>query len=317
MRQARALFWLMSFVALTSVLGCATTISAPPDDAAGNNHPLLIQGYILGGPIAPASPVPGQAGSGGFTKLRYPVALAANGPDLYVADIGQRLLLRIDTVSQGVTRLRSLPALPGVRLKTDRDGSVYVVRPDSPEVERLARDGTQLGVFGARFEVLRPADVVIGPGGKLWIANTAGGVFAFHPSGRVAEPLVGRGDGFGDDVSAATLLAAGRDMVVGFDPRCRCVVEFDARGIPRGRFAEDMLLDPIDIAIDVYDRVWILDRGDRTLKVFEQWRLVGAVSAAQLGLTDISGMALDVFRAYVSDGPGGKIGIFAIAPPTR
>lgn len=314
--------WRQFLVALCTVVTiCAEAApSARTDDpaVAGAGSLLAPQGYIAGGFSAPAATVPGRPPTGGYIKLAYPSALAANGPDLYVADSGQRTLLRIDTVSQSVAHLRELPPFAGVRLKTGPDGSVYVLRPDRGEVERLARDGRRLAIFVAKFEILQPADLIVEPTlNRVWISDAAGGVFAFHPSGRMSEPLAGRGDGFGDDVSAATLLSAGRNHVVGIDPRCRCIIEFDQDGAVTGRFGDDELAIPVDLAVDMHDRVWVLDHGDRRLKVFADGRIVGSIPAAQLGLSDLTAISIDRFRAYVADGPGGRIGIFAVLPPSR
>lgn len=306
----------MLSVAALLQTGLATASDTTPPDAA--DRLLVPQAYLAGGFSAPVSMRPGRAPSGEYIKLIFPSALAANGPDLYVADFGQRMLLRIDTVSQAVTRLRELPPLPGVRLKTATDGSVYVLRPDRGEVERLARDGHRLASFASEFEILRPSDLVVEPMlNQIWIADAAGGVFAFHPSGRMSHPLAGRGDGFGEEFSGATLLAAGRERVIGFDPRCRCILEFDREGATIGSFAHQELLDPTDLAIDAHDRSWVLDRGDRTLKVFDGGRFVASIPAAQLGLSGLTAIAIDVYRAYIADGPGGRIGIFAILPPSR
>jgi hypothetical protein len=313
--RRRLLAALLSFAALLQT-GSATASDAAPPDAP--DRLLVPQGYLVGGFSAAVSMRPGRAPSGEYIKLIFPSALAASGPDLYVADFGQRMLLRIDTVSQALTRLREIPPLPGVRLETGADGSVYVLRPDRGEVERLARDGRRLGSFASEFEILRPSDLVVEPMlNQVWIADSAGGVFAFHPSGRMSHPLVGRGDGFGEEFSGATLLAAGRARVIGFDPRCRCVLEFDREGATIGSFAHNELLDPTDLAIDAHDRSWVLDRGDRTLKVFDGGRLVASIPAAQLGLSGLTAMTIDVYRVYIADGPGGRIGIFAILPPSR
>ena len=277
---------------------------------------LAPQGVIVGGFAAPAAMKPGRPARGGYVKLIFPSSVAAVHTDLFVADSGQGLLLRIDTMSRSIAKLAALPTLPDVRLKAAPDGTVYVLRPDRRDVVRLTRDGRELGSFGSDFEILRPSDLVVEPTlNRVWVADAAGGVFAFHPSGRMSEPLAGRGDGFASDESGATLLAAGRLGVVGIDPRCRCVIVFDRNGAVAGRFGEGELINPSAIALDDHDRVWVIDRGDRRLKVFDGVRLAFAISAPRLGLVDFSAIAIDAHRAYVADGPGGKIGVFSVLAP--
>lgn len=290
------------------------------DAATSERAPSLLSTYrmIVGGFSAPASPVPGRAPSGPYLKLLHPSALAANGPDLYVVDSGQRLLLRIDTVTQSITPLQAISPLPGVRIKADIDGSVYVLHPDRGEVTRLTRDGRPIVTFSAKYEVLQPADIVIEPTlNRAWISDAAGGVFAFHPSGRKSEPLVGRGDGFPDEFAGATLLAANRTRVAGIDPRCRCILDFDREGSVIGKYGEGELLNPADIAIDAHDRTWVVDRGDRSLKIFDHGELLATLKPAQLGLVDITAISIDIFVAYIADAPSGRIGVFGITPPSR
>ncbi|NMG75740.1 hypothetical protein GPA25_13315 [Aromatoleum diolicum] len=314
--------WRRLLTALCAVVTLCAEAAPPLQNrdaaASGAGNLLAPNGYIVGGFSSPAAIEPGRPPTGPYIKLAYPSALAAHGPDLYVADSGQRTLLRIDTVSQSVTQLRELPPFAGVRLKTGPDGSVYVLRPDRGEVERLARDGRRLATFASKYEILQPADLIVEPTlNRVWISDAAGGVFAFHPSGRMSEPLAGRGDGFGDDLSAATLLAAGPNNIYGIDPRCRCVIEFDEDGAVIGRFGEGGLATPVDLAVDTYGRAWVLDRGDHRLKVFANGQIVGAIPATQLGLSNLTAISIDRFLAYVADGPGGRIGIFAILPPSR
>ncbi|WP_332672800.1 hypothetical protein [Aromatoleum sp.] len=289
--------------------------SAPPAGDVATDL-LAPQGVISGGFSVPAVRAPGQPPSGQYVKLVYPSSLSATGPDLYVADSGLARLLRVDTITQSVAQLAPLPALPGVRVKSGPDGSVYILRPDLGEVDRLSREGRRLASFSSTFEILQPSDLVIEPTlNQIWIADAAGGVFAFHPSGRMSQPIAGSRDGFATEESGATLLAASPQRVVGIDPRCRCVIEFDRDGIVMARFGEGEIVNPQGIALDGYDRVWIVDRGDQRLKVFDGDVLVFAIPASRLGLTDVTAIAIDHPRAYVADGPGGRIGVFAILPP--
>jgi hypothetical protein len=308
-------------ILLRSAIGIALTcaISLAQAIGPGRDSPqdlLVQQGVIAGGQAALPSAAPGQVGSGPYIKLIYPSAIAANGPNLYVADSAQGVLLRIDTFSQSFARLLALPPAPGVRLKTGPDGSVYILRFDRAEVDRFSREGYRLASFSAMFDVLRPADLVVDPRlNQVWISDGAGGVFAFHPSGRKSHSLAGRGDGFAEPGTGATLLAAGGSRVVGIDPGCRCVLEFDSDGTIVDRFGAGELINPSGLALDSHGRTWIIDRGDRRLKVFDSHHLIFAIPAARLGLTEISAISIDHYRVFIADAPGGKIGVYGVLPP--
>lgn len=303
---------------IAAILLGATAVLADAAPPAGDVATDLLapQGVISGGFSAPAIRGAGQPPSGQYVKLVYPSSLSATGPDLYVADSGLARLLRIDTITQSVAQLAPLPALPGVRVKSGPDGTVYILRPDRGAVDRLSREGRPLASFSSTFEILQPSDLVIEPTlNQIWIADAAGGVFAFHPSGRMSQPIAGSREGFATEEAGATLLAASPQRVVGIDPRCRCVIEFDRDGLVMARFGEGEIVNPQGIALDGHDRVWIVDRGDQRLKVFDGDLLAFAIPASRLGLTDVTAIAIDHQRAYVADGPGGRIGVFAILPP--
>jgi hypothetical protein len=305
--------------ALAALLAAAALLARAAEPVADLPADLLApQWVIAGGFSVPAAQGAGGAPTGPYVKLVYPSSLSATGPDLYVADSGLGRLLRFDTITQSVAQLAPLPALPGVRVKSGPDGSVYILRPDRGDIARLSREGRRLASFSSTFDILQPSDLVIEPTlNRIWIADAAGGVFAFHPSGRMSQPIAGSREGFATEQSGATLLAAGRDHVAGIDPRCRCVIEFDRDGVVLGRFGEGQMINPQGIAVDEHDRVWIIDRGDQRLKVLEGDRLAFAIPASALGLTDITAISIDHHRAYIADGPGGKIGVFAVLPPSR
>lgn len=303
------------FFALAVVV--ATSGAAAADSPPLDPRPFLTpQESILGGFGAPPSPLPIRTPTGSYLKLLHPSAVAANGPDLYVADSGRRLLLRIDTVTKAITPLREITAAPGIRLETDRDGSVYLLQPNQASVERISRDGRRISQFSSEFEILQPADIAVERSlGRLWMSDRAGGVFAFHPSGRMEQSLLARNDGFPDEFAGATLLAADRLGIVGIDPRCRCLVAFGPDGAYSGHFGDGELIDPVDLATDTHGRVWVIDRGDRLLKIFVGRQRVGAIQAASLGLVEMTALTIDGFQAYISDAQGGKIAVFAVVPP--
>ena len=321
-RGLRAALLAAAAAALVAACGGVPVAGAPAAGALPADL-LVQQGVIVGGfamvpRTAPgAAPVPSaQVPRGQFIKLIHPSSVTATGPYLYVADSGAGALLRIDPITQAVARLAQLPILPGVRIKSGPDGTVYVLRPDRGEVSRFSPDGQRLGDFAAPFDILRPSDLVVEPTlNRVWIADSAGGVFAFHPSGRMSEPMAGRGDGFALPGTGATILAAGERAVVGIDPGCRCVLGFDADGRIRERFGEGELVNPDGLALDHYGRTWVIDRGDGRLKIFQGTALVHTLAAPQLGLVQFTAIAIYRQRVYIADGAGGKIGTYALLPP--
>lgn len=292
---------------------CSATVAAAADSEA---HDLLVQRLIIPGgisqpaerhPMMPTAPMTGAR----YIKLVYPSAIAAHGPDLFVADSGLASLLRIDVPTQGVARLGTIPALPGVRLFAARDGSLYLLRPDRSEVSRLSRDGRVLVSFADLPEIPQPSALAVEPTlNALWVADGMGELHAMAPLGRRIHNLPD-----GGPPTEVSLLAAGRHHVFGYAPLCRCIVRFDNEGRPLEQFAEGAITAPSALAVDAHDRLWVVDRGDGKLKVFDGDALVATVPPMRLGLTEFTALAIDSPQLFLADGPGGRIGVFDILPP--
>ncbi|MBL8437971.1 MAG: hypothetical protein JNM61_07220 [Zoogloeaceae bacterium] len=275
---------------------------------------------IDGGFAAPEGALPGlmpRGPAGGYVKLMYPSALAAAGPDLFVADSGLGALLRIDTLTLSVARLARIPTVPGVRLRTGADGTLFMLRPDRAELVRLDRSGRLLRRYDDTPELAIPTDFVIAPfSNAVWLMDADGTRYEFHPGGRVFGPLPPgpQAEGLPPQLSH---LAAGRGRVVGIDSHCGCAIEWNQDGRQVAVHELAGLGRPGAVAMDDDDRLWIVDRGDRRLKLFEQFQPTASMGFAELGLGDITALAIDHRRLYLADGLSAAVLVFEIAPAGR
>ena len=96
------------------------------------------------------------------------VAVAADGAVL-VSDTANGRVLRIDRNTGAASTLIETTEPRGIDIADD--GTIYVVEPSSRRVGRFAADGTRLGVVGPVFG--DPYDVVAGPGGVVYVVDTA------------------------------------------------------------------------------------------------------------------------------------------------
>ncbi|MFL6565506.1 MAG: NHL repeat-containing protein [Burkholderiales bacterium] len=299
--------WIAVFLACG---GCESTPRAPAHYSSLTPGPV-----IRGGLLGDATRV-GVAGP--FTALRGPVAVAAMGPDVYVADTGLGLLLRVDQVANRLTPFGPRGVQPGTRLAADVDGSLYVLDPASRRLQRFARDGRLLQSF--------PTDPTIASLRDLALDHTRGRILgvdalnrqlvAFRPLGASSEllPLYGEPR---NQLASFDALTAAPEALYALDGRCRCIARLAFDGRVLGTFGQERLVRPERIAADRFGRLFVADGGDRAIKAFRDGVLEETVPYAGLGLLEATDLAYADGWLYVADAPGSQVRMLRVQPPRK
>lgn len=281
---------------------------------------LVPQPPLLGGTLADSDDRSGTRRSGargGYFKLARPTAVSVWGPDVYVVDSATSALYRFDSTTQTVTRLAAVRALIGTRVLAGPDGSVYLLQPGVAGISRYARDGRLIATYAAPGDLIYPVDMVIEPArGLLWVADgSLEQIVAFHPMGRIAYVVGHRGSPDHRLDAGMRQMAAGERSVFVTDPACRCVGEVLPGGQGLRTFGEGELIRPTAVAADRWGRVWVVDTGDRRIKVFFDGLPAGSVRFAELSLASAEAMTIHENDLYLADGQGARIAIFRITAP--
>jgi hypothetical protein len=298
-------------LAIFFVWGCESTPREPARYSALTPGPV-----IRGGLLGDAS---GRVGATGpFTPLRGPVAVAAMGPDVYVADAGLGMLLRADQVANRLTPFGPRGVQPGTRLAADVDGSLYVLDPASRRLQRFARDGRLLQTF--------PTDPTIASLRDLALDHTRGRILAadalnrqlvaFRPLGTSSELLPLHGEPR-YQVTSFDALAVAPDSLYALDSRCRCIARLAFDGRVLATFGHERLVKPERIAADRYGRLFVADGGDRTIKAFRGGTLEETIPNAGLGLLEATDLAYADGWLYVADAPGSQVRMLRVQPPPK
>jgi hypothetical protein len=273
--------WVASFLAFG---GCESTPREPARYSSLTPGPV-----IRGGLLGTAGP---------FTPLRGPVAVAAMGPDVYVADAGLGMLLRADQVANRLTPFGPRGVQPGTRLAAAVDGSLYVLEPAGRRLQRFARDGRLLQTFPVDPTIASLRDLALDPArGRILGADALNRqLVAFRPLGTSSELLPLHGEP--------------RYQVASFD-----ALAFDGQVL--ATFGHERLVKPERIAADRYGRLFVADGGDRTIKAFRDGTLEETIPNASLGLLE----ATDLIHAdgwlYVADAPGSQVRMLRVQPPPK
>ncbi len=265
-------------------------------------------------PLLPAFGLPGarlllKSGTGGtaaqsafgpYQGFVFPVAVAATGLDIYIADAALGRIFRYD---RGYAAMAVMPvaASPTTRLQAGSDGSLYVLDAAGAGIHRYGRDGQALPVMHPLSPTSRYLDFALDPvSGRAFAldANHAR-IDRIEPLGRIATPET-------ESVSGTAIAADGRSLFVA-DARCACVQEYREGRILR-QWAAGEIRQPRALAVD-RDRLYLLDGFDRSIAVVHPSG-VERMSAAALGLVAPEAIAAHGGQLYVADGAGHAIAVF-------
>lgn len=331
---------LVIMLALVGLQGCATTagllhfgteqptatqvVAAAACNPASATTPLAkwttVSGNIL---VRPARLAGGPVPEVKYLQLTTPVAVAAIADTLYIADAGQRAIIRFDRGAQAASVLATSPDLT-VRagLFVDRAYTLYLAEPVSASVFLFDIDGNPLQTLHHDAELPQPVAVVTSPGGdEIFVGDElASHILVFDRAGTVTRSI-GTGTGLDLRFDSVVALAVGPDQLYVSDRQRHQVHALAPDGSYRYAFGRDDLQVPGALAIDGYNRVYVADNGDSTIKVFRGGLLEAVVGAPNdplgFGFQVISSLWISDGLMYVADAARASVDILKVVPPCR
>lgn len=328
------LFSLLLCIALLA--GCATTAGllglgqkerslkiANCED--NGERPLLEKwGSISGNLLARSAGIPASGTpESGRIRLVSPVAVAARASDLFIADAGQRAILKFD---RGTQTVRIFARVPDMNMRAglyvDRALSLYLVDPVSAKVIQFDVDGKPLQTFENLTELPQPITMVVDDGrGEIFIGDQlTAHILVFNREGLVSRTIGASVTG-GVRFQSITAMTSGPDQLFVSDRLANRVHALSPDGAYRFGFGEDELKSPGSVAIDMHNRVYVADQGDNSIKVFRGGQLEAVAGALGdpdgLGFQQISDLWLSDGLLYVADAARASIDILRVVPPCQ
>lgn len=296
---------LTGVAAMASLAGCAALSEGQAAVSVQPMHWRTLQGGFLprmvAGAVGVASPSNGM-----FVRWMTPSAVALRGADLLVADAGTGRLWRADVASSAIVEVAGVPVGVGMSMDLGPDLSVWVLDPSTRQVLCFARDG----------RLLHSRSIDTGIGSPVALALADGGNTLIVADGALAQWSEQRGTGellrsvapqlaSGQRITGVDALALGRDSVFVLDRLAGAVHRVSRRGAVLKTFGQGELKRPLAIAVDRKDRVYVHDAQDDSVK-----RLAAGVptrrwTAADLGVQQIGGLAVDGPMLAVTDALAG------------
>jgi DNA-binding beta-propeller fold protein YncE len=297
-------------------LWCALTAdiasAAGPDTA----RPLVSRSQVLTGARLSTEP------SGIFQQPRpsvighqpfiSPVAVAARNNIVYIADAGHRQVFRYDPATLSMLRFADTASGTASALTVGPDLSLYVAEVGTGQVMHYSWDGRPLPSFRHDRVMRQPVGVVVDEtGGHVFIADSLyNHVVVFNGLGHVLDVLRP------DEAQSIESMARGPDGLYLVDGLGRQVVVMAFDGRDLYAFGNDVLKMPRAIAVDRFNRVFVSDDFDNTIKVFqdrEQIATIGESGASPASFNRITFLSLDRNTLYVADSLNGRIQSFLLS----
>lgn len=287
--------------------GCASLPEGPPPQPGQAVPWRTLQGGFLA-PNLPAAGTPPRLASGMFVRWMSPAAVALRGMDLLVADLGTQRLWRTDLAGNAITGIAGAPVGLGLALAIGADLSAWVLDPASREVLRFARDGRLVQSHRVGLDTATPVALALADGGQtLLLADGLGAQWVEQrgPGGllRSVQPELAPGR----RVGSVDGLALGRDSVFVLDRLAGAVHRVTRQGVVLQTLGQGDLMQPLALAVDRWDRVYLHEGQDNSIKRVSAHAPVQRWAAAELGVQKIGGLAVDGLMLAVSDALTGAV----------
>jgi hypothetical protein len=220
-----------------------------------------------------------------FLSFAAPAAVAAHGPDLFIADAGLDAIFHLDTTLQALRRVGARRAPMGTRLKALEDGTLYVLDPMARELVRLSRDGRVLERLRDRSLLTGVADFAV---------ERASGRILLVDRGRNRLIAVSPALGASIELALGTpwTIASGPDAFYVVDRSRRRVTRFVPEAGATQVFGETVLKLPGVVAVDRYRRVFVHDAGANAVLVFLNGEHIATLAARELGVASVADFAI-------------------------
>lgn len=310
------LIWLLLVIALVLTACAGLPVSKAP---GSKKKSMLVQlGALNGGWILPRSgnvpPFPSQRIGQEYLPLLSPTVVSGNSNYLYIVDSGRRQIYQYDRTQQGMSLFADIPANTVSSISVAPDLSMYVADIASHTVRHFSLVGKLLQTFSNNRELARPVAVIAdAASGQVIVADSLyNQLVVFSSLGRLLTVIRS------PQTRSISALARGPDGLYLVDRLSRKIVVLGNDGTERYIFGSDTLKDPAAIAVDRYNRVFVSDNFDNTIKVYEngRWRETFGGSGAIPGLFNRSNsLWLDRDILYVADSLNARIQVFRVEPP--
>jgi DNA-binding beta-propeller fold protein YncE len=287
---------------------------------------LSAESIIMGGNQSMGAGYTGQfqrmmIGSEDEIKLIEPVAVGGIEGLLYIVDAGAKIVYKYDLAVNKIAPIKDI----AVHFKGNM-GNIYVAKDRSfyivDSIGKQVLHFSELGVLKTRFQdyanLSRPIDVLVDEeNGDVLVADASfSHIVVFNELGKAVKAIGQRGTGPGR-FRAITSMTRGADGLFLLDRLELPAQVISMDGQYQYSFGESDLIFPTSIAVDQDQRVYISDRSDNTIRVYQNGQLLmkfGGGGSAPGRFRIITGLWVSGNLLYVADSLNERVQVLRINP---
>jgi len=254
-------------------------------------------------------------------KLVEPVAVGGTEGLLYIVDAGAKIVYKYDLAINEIVPVRDIAVhfkgnMGNIYVAKDR--SFYIVDSIGKQVLHFSEQGTLLTTFLDYANLSRPVDVLVDEeNGDVLVADGSfSHIIVFNELGKAVRTIGRRGTGPGR-FRAITSMTRGADGLFLLDRLELPAQVISMDGQYQYSFGEADLVFPTSIAVDQDQRVYISDKSDNTIRVYQNGQLLmkfGGGGSAPGRFRIITGLWVSGYLLYVVDSLNERVQVLRINP---
>ena len=254
-------------------------------------------------------------------KLIEPVAVGGTEGLLYIVDAGAKIVYKYDLAVDDIVPIKDIAVhfkgnMGKIYVATDR--SFYIVDSVGKQVLHFSEMGELKTRFQDFANLSRPVDVLVNEeNGDVLVADGSfSHIIVFNKLGKSVKAIGQRGTGPGR-FRAITSMTRGEDGLFLLDRLELPAQVISLEGEYQYSFGESDLIFPTAIAVDQDQRVYISDRSDNSIRVYQNGQLLkkfGGGGSAPGRFRIITGLWVSGYLLYVADSLNARIQVLRINP---
>lgn len=319
---------LKSSVTMPEKTGQASRAASPPTTYTRPGDPeiLVVMEPIAGGRQEMPNGAVGEfariiVGAGNTIRFLNPVAVGGVKDQMIIVDAGAHAVYRYNLTTNVI---QSLAQAGGqfvgdpMGIAVESDLSFYVADPVGKQVLYFDPNGNLIRRFADAANLARPVGVAVDEArGQLFVADGSySHIVIFSKAGQAMSAIGGRGRGPGK-FGIITAITKGKNSLFVADRLQLPLQEIDFdSGAFRFSAGQGQIVWPTAIVVDKRNRIFVSDRSDNTIKVFDDIRLIATIGGngyAPGRFRQVTSMWLsDQDVLYVADSLNHRIQMFRV-----